>query len=202
MRVTPGSSDTPANLVPEVEKGDDERCIARIAAGDAGALGELYDRYARVIFGVVYRIVESPEAAEEVAQDVFHAVWRRAGTYSRDRGSFKSWLFSISRNAAIDWRRTNGRHVADEPSSEGMELVADMNIEDRVLVNARAEGIRLAVAALPPETRQALALAYWMGLSQSEIARRTGVPLGTVKSRIRSGMQKLRARLSGEEGQW
>ena len=202
MRVEHGPSDGALHVVSHAEASDDGRCIARIAAGDASALGELYDRYSRVVFGVVLRIVESPEAAEEVAQDVFHAVWRRASTYRRERGSVKGWLFQIARNAAIDWRRTKGRHAAQEESSEGADLAADMNVEDRVLVNARAEGVRLAVAALPQETREVLALAYWMGLSQSEIAARTGVPLGTVKSRIRSGLQKLRAHLAGEEAQW
>jgi RNA polymerase sigma-70 factor (ECF subfamily) len=202
MRVEPGSSTAPLHVVSDGEKGDDGRCIARIAAGDADALGELYDRYARVVFGVVLRLVGSPEAAEEVAQDVFHSVWRRAGTFRPERGSVKGWLFQIARNAAVDWRRTRGRHAADEETTEGADLVGDMNVEERVLVNARAEGVRLAVAALPAETRQALALAYWMGLSQTEIAAKTGVPLGTVKSRIRSGMQKLRSRLVGEEAQW
>jgi len=202
MRSGPGSSTTPLHLVPDDERSDDERSIARIAAGDADALGELYDRYGRVVFGVVLRIVDSPEAAEEVAQDVFHAVWRRADTYRRERGSLKGWLLSISRNAAIDWRRTKGRHVATEETTDGAELIADMDVAESAVVNARAEGVRLAVAALPPETRQALALAYWMGLSQSEIAAKTGVPLGTVKSRIRSAMQRLRARLGDEEERW
>ena len=202
MRSGPGSSGGPLRVVSDAEASDDRRCIARIAAGDAGALGELYDRYSRVVFGVVLRIVASPEAAEEVAQDVFHAVWRRAGTYRPERGSVKGWLFQIARNAAIDRLRTVDRHASDEGTMEGVDLAADMNVEDRVLVNARAEGVRLAVAELSPETREALALAYWMGLSQTEIAAKTGVPLGTVKSRIRSGMQKLRARLAGEEAQW
>ena len=202
MRAEPGPSAGPVHVVSDAEASDDGRCIARIAAGDAGALGELYDRYARVGFGVVRRIVRSPEAAEEVAQDVFHTVWRRAATYRRDRGSVKGWLFQIARNAAIDRLRTTDRHARDEETTEGADLVADMNVEDRVLVNARAEDVRLAVAALPVETREALALAYWMGLSQTEIAARTGVPLGTVKSRVRSGLQKLRASLGGEEARW
>jgi RNA polymerase sigma-70 factor (ECF subfamily) len=198
MRVEPGSSATRLHVVSDVEKGDDGRCIARIAAGDADALGELYDRYSRVVFGVALRMVQSPEAAEEVAQDVFHAVWRRAASYRSERGAVKGWLLQIARNAAIDWRRTKGRHASDEETTEGSDLAADMNVEESVLMNARAEGVRLAVSELPGETRQALALAYWMGLSQSEIAAKTGVPLGTVKSRMRSGMQKLREHLAGE----
>jgi RNA polymerase sigma-70 factor (ECF subfamily) len=202
MRADPGSSTRPLHLVPDHERGDDERSIARIAAGDAGALGELYDRYARIVFGVAQRIVGGPEAAEEVTQDAFHSVWRRASSYRPERGSVKGWLMRIARNAAIDRLRTTDRHARDEETTEGADLVADMNVEERVLLNARAESVRLAVAALPAETRQALALAYWMGLSQSEIAAKTGVPLGTVKSRIRSGMEKLRARLAGEAAQW
>jgi RNA polymerase sigma-70 factor (ECF subfamily) len=202
MRIEPGSSTTALHVVSDGEKGDDGRCIARIAAGDADALGELYDRYARVIFGVVLRVVGGPESAEEVTQDVFHAVWRRASTYRRERGSVKGWLLRIARNAAIDRLRTKDRHAGDEVTTERVDLAADMNVEESVIVNARAEGVRLAVAALPLETRQALSLAYWTGLSQTEIAARTGVPLGTVKSRMRSGMQRLRERLAGEKAQW
>ena len=194
-----GASDTRPGVVLPAEIGDDERRIARIAAGDAEALGELYDRYSRVAFGVILRIVGRPEAAEEVVQDVFHSVWRRAGTYRRERGAPRTWLLQIARNAAIDWTRTKGRH-GDEPSVDDLLLVADMNVEEHALAGARAESVRAAVATLPPDTRQALALAYWGGLSQSEIAARTGVPLGTVKTRIRSGMQKLRDRLAEEAG--
>jgi RNA polymerase sigma-70 factor (ECF subfamily) len=148
------------------------------------------------VFGVLYRILGAPEPAEEVAQDAFHAVWRRAATYRADRGSVRTWLLAIARNAAIDWRRTKGRRVEREAViDEAAELIEELRVDDRVIANLRAERVRAAVASLPDEQRIVLSLAFWSGLSQSEIAERTGTPLGTVKSRVRLGMSKLRDRL-------
>ncbi|MBI3522657.1 MAG: sigma-70 family RNA polymerase sigma factor [Chloroflexi bacterium] len=176
--------------------------IGRIAAGDAEALGELYDRYGRVVFGVLYRMLGSPEVAEEVTQDAFHSVWRQAGSYRPERGAVRTWLLAIGRNAAIDWRRTRGKRTEREAViDEAAELFEELRVEDRVLASLRAERIRAAVGTLPVEQRQVLALAFWGGLSQSEIAERTGTPLGTVKSRVRLGMTKLRERLAGEAEQ-
>ncbi|MBI2773359.1 MAG: sigma-70 family RNA polymerase sigma factor [Chloroflexi bacterium] len=176
--------------------------VARIAAQDARALGELYDAYGRVVFGVGFRIAGSPEAAEEVAQDVFQAVWRQARSYRAERGSVRTWLLAIARNAAIDWGRTHGRRSNREYSLDAAPgLVAEVQVEERVIASLRAERIRVAVRMLPTEQRDVVALAFWGGLSQTEIAARAGIPLGTVKSRIRLGMEKLRERLGpgGEE---
>jgi len=135
----------------------------------------------------------APEPAEEVAQDAFHAVWRRARSYRADRGSVRTWLLAIARNAAIDWRRTKGRRVEREAAiDEAAELVEDTHVDERVIASLRAERVRAAIAALPDEQRVVLSLAFWSGLSQREIAERTGTPLGTVKSRVRLGMAKLR----------
>jgi RNA polymerase sigma-70 factor (ECF subfamily) len=178
---------------------DDGALVARIARGDAVALGELYDRYGRTVFGVLYRVLGTPEPAEEVAQDAFHAVWRRAATYQADRGSVRTWLLAIARNSAIDWRRTKGKRIEREAAiDEAAELVEEIRVDDRVIASLRAERVRAAVASLPDEQRLALSLAFWSGLSQTEIAARTGVPLGTVKSRVRLGMTKLRDRLQLE----
>ena len=175
---------------------EDGRWLARVVQGDAEALGALYDRHGRVVFGLLYRMLGSPEAAEEVAQDAFHAVWRRAGTYRSDRGSVRAWLLTIARNAAIDWRRTKGKRLEREAAiDEATVLVDEIRVEDRVIATLGAERVRAAVAALPPEQREVLSLAFWSGLSQTEIAARTAVPLGTVKSRVRLGMAKLRERL-------
>lgn len=171
--------------------------LQRIAAGDAGALGELYDAYGRTVLAVIGRMLESPEAAEEVAQDVFHSVWRRAGDHRPDRGSVRTWLLAIARNAAIDWRRTKGKRVEREVELDiAATRPSDSSVEETVLTSLRAERVREGVRALPPEQRDVLALAFWGGLSQSEIAARTGTPLGTVKSRVRLGMEKLRQHLA------
>lgn len=194
----PLSSLTTSDVVSADTTGEDGRWLARIAQGDADALGTLYDRYGRVVFGLLYQMLGSPEAAEEVAQDAFHAVWRRARTYHAERGSVRVWLLAIARNAAIDWRRTKGKRLAREAAIDEADALADeTRLEDRVIATLRAERVRAAVAALPTEQREVLSLAFWSGLSQSEIAARTATPLGTVKSRVRLGMAKLRERLVG-----
>jgi len=178
---------------------EDEQLLERIAGMDPTAIRELYDRYGRTLFGVLYRMLGDPEAAEEVAQDAFHAVWRQARTYRNDRGSVRTWLLAIGRNAAIDWRRTKGRRIERETVIEqAAEIVIESRVEDRVIAGLQAARVRAAVETLPDEQRTAVSLSFWGGLSQSEIAERTGTPLGTVKSRVRLGMAKLRDRLAAE----
>ncbi len=173
--------------------------MSRVAGGDADALGELYDRYGRVVFGVIYRMLGSPESAEEVVQNAFHSVWRQATAYRPERGSVRTWLLAIARNAAIDWRRSKGNRIDRETViDESLSLVDDLRVEDRVIAGLRAQRVRAAVASLPSEQREVLSLAFWSGLSQTEIAKRTGAPLGTVKSRVRLGMARLRERLEEE----
>jgi RNA polymerase sigma-70 factor (ECF subfamily) len=182
-----------------LDKADDVRLVERIAAGDAEALGELYDRYGRVAFGVLYRMLPGPEAAEEVAQDAFHSVWREARSYRADRGAVRTWLLAICRNAAIDWRRTRGKRSEREVAIDtAADLLADVPVDERVVTALRAERVRAAVSELPMEQREVLTLAFWGGYSQSEIAARTNTPLGTVKSRVRLAMNKLRERLVEE----
>ena len=181
------------------EISDDAELVRRIAARDAEALGELYDRHGRVVFAVVYRMVGASDAAEEVTQDVFPAVWRRIGTYRADRGAFRGWLLTIARNAAIDWQRTKRkRYEREAPIDEAFTLADDVRVEEQVTIRLRDVRVRAAVEALSPEQRETLDLAFWQGLSQTEIATRTGVPLGTVKSRVRLAMAKLRDGLAAE----
>ena len=174
--------------------------MSRVAGGDADALGELYDRYGRGVFGVIYRMLGSPESAEEVVQNAFHSVWREAHAYRPERGSVRTWLLAIARNAAIDWRRSKGSRMDRESLiDESLMLVDEQRVEDRVIASLRAQRVRAAVASLPLEQREVLSLAFWLGLSQTEIAQRTGAPLGTVKSRARLGMARLREWLVEEE---
>jgi len=188
------------DLVATDTASEDRRLMSRLARGDADALGELYDQYGRVVFGVLYRMLGSPESAEEVAQNAFHSVWRQAGTYRPERGSVRTWLLAIARNAAIDWRRSKGNRMArDTVIDDALALVDDMRVEERVIASLRAQRVRAAVAALPREQREVLTLAFWSGLSQTEIASRTGAPLGTVKSRVRLGMSRLRESLADDE---
>jgi RNA polymerase sigma-70 factor, ECF subfamily len=178
---------------------DDATLINLIAQQEADALAVLYDRYSRLIFSVVRYIVGDGRTAEEVTLDVFTMVWRKARLYQGDRASVTAWLTSIARHRAIDvLRRERVRpdlhslswsEVAIEPPATGQ------NPEAATAMVMEQHRIRSALAQLPPEQRQAIALAYFRGQSQSEIASTLNQPLGTVKTRIRLGLQKLRQML-------
>jgi RNA polymerase sigma-70 factor (ECF subfamily) len=144
-------------------------------------------------------MLPSPETAEEVLQDAFHAVWRRAGSYRPDRGSLRTWLLAIARNAAIDWRRTRGRRLERERPLDDARGTADPAVEARLERALRSEPVRAALAKLPAEQREVIVLGFYGGLTQAEIAQRVGAPLGTVKSRARLAFAKLRESLEGQE---
>lgn len=171
---------------------DDHALVARVVARDAEALAELYDRYGRVVFGVLHRMLPSPEAAEEVCQDVFDRFWRAAASYRQDRAAVRTWLLAIARNAAIDWRRTKGKRVERESELGDAIALPATSVEDLVDQQFDAVAVRTLLARLPVEQRDCLILAFWHGYSQSEIAALTATPVGTIKSRVRLGMQKLR----------
>jgi RNA polymerase sigma-70 factor (ECF subfamily) len=176
----------------------DDALLIAIQERDDAALGALYDRYGRLAFGVAYRVLGERGAAEDVVQDAFLNVWRRASSYQAGRGSVRSWLLTIVRNLAIDRRR--GRHRREMTDVQldvvNYALGADGEELFSVVSDAiEAEQVRQAVAALPPDQSQPILLAYFGGLTHQEIADQTGTPLGTVKSRMRLGLQKLRAAL-------
>jgi RNA polymerase sigma-70 factor (ECF subfamily) len=187
-----------ADLVANDSPAQDQALLERIATGDAEALGDLYDRYGRTVFGVLYGMLPTPEAAEEVVQDVFHAVWREARSYRPERGTVRGWLLRIGRNAAIDWRRTKGKRLERESPLEAAASHADPVAEEALESTFRSERVRSALADLPAEQREVLVLSFYRGLTQTEIAQRAGIPLGTVKGRARLAMAKLRASLAGE----
>lgn len=166
----------------------DEELVQRCAAGDRAALGALYDRYGVLVFSLVVRVLGEGMAAEEVTQDAFLSVWRRSGDYSLQRGRVLPWLLTIARNRAVDElrrRRITATHVelADETALQpGLEDVALSRLQ-----------VRRALAELPEAQRQALELAYYGGMTQQEIAEYLHTPLGTIKTRMRLGLQRLRA---------
>lgn len=181
---------------------DDGRLIQAMARGDVSALGTLYDRYAPLVFGLAARVTGSPADAEEVLQDVFVQAWSQAGLFASARGTPRTWLLTIARSRAIDRRRRRRR---DEGAGAAGEEVLDPgeNPEADVEGRGRREAVRKALTLLPPEQRAAIELAYFGGLTHVEIAMRTGDPLGTVKGRLRLGMEKLRGLLGpllGERG--
>jgi RNA polymerase sigma-70 factor, ECF subfamily len=179
----------------------DEQLVSRIAGGDASALEQLYDRYVRQCFGLAMRLLggDAP-LAEEVVQEVFLKVWSRPTSYSPEKGHFISWLLSLVHHRCIDeLRRRSRTEVALEAPETGsvLDTAPDPapNPGERVVLEEQRRSVRQALAAIPPEQRQLLELAYYRGLSQSEIAARVGQPLGTVKTRMRSGLRHLRSLL-------
>ncbi len=175
----------------------DEELMTMIAEGRAGALEALYDRYAGLAYGLSLRILRDRESAEEVVQDTFVAVWRRAYTYDPEHGRLYSWLFKIARNRAIDeLRRRSSPRRGGAAQRQDLEEAAYPAQDPEALEAVRAAELRTVVGgaleALPGDQREVLEMAYLGGLSQREIADKTGIPLGTVKTRTRLALKKLR----------
>jgi RNA polymerase sigma-70 factor (ECF subfamily) len=181
---------------------NDETLITLISRADENALGGLYDRYSRLVYSVALNTIADPARAEEITQDVFVRVWESAKTYRSEQGRVATWLTSITRNRAIDvYRRGRVRHENLHISWEEIESLnspAPQNVEAEVDLVQRQRRVRWAVAQLPEDQKQALGLAFFQGLSHLEIAEALSEPLGTVKTRIRLGMQKLRLLLQSE----
>jgi RNA polymerase sigma-70 factor (ECF subfamily) len=173
----------------------DVALLERVAARDALAVGELYDRHSRLLYGVILRILRVPSEAEEVLQDVFLVVWNRVDTYDGTLGSPAAWLARIARNRAIDRLRTNaarGRVVASLPA----EAPPGDDPESDASMGEQRRAVARALDALAHEQRVLIEEAYYFGFTQSELAERHNLPLGTVKTRIRTGLSALREQLS------
>ncbi len=195
---------------------DDGELASRIAGGDEAAFAEAYDRHADIVYGSVMRLLHDREAAEEVVQDVYLAVWRHAGQFRPAAGSLLGWVLGIARNKAVDRVRAAGRRprlvVVGDPGDERDDALeramaagrpvhglgeGDLGPEE-VATRAWARAVvRSAMSAMPPQEQQAIRLAYDEGLTQVEIAERLGWPLGTVKTRTRRALSTLRAALEG-----
>jgi RNA polymerase sigma-70 factor (ECF subfamily) len=175
--------------------------IALTAQGDQTALATFYDRTSPQVFGLIYKILNNHEAAEEVTLDVYTQVWRQAHTYDATRGAPGAWLMTLARTRAIDRFRAGAAEHGRIESLDAVKLFAsgDDTPEQDVEDQERRRYVQQALAVLTAEQREAVALAYFYGLSQSEIAEKLRLPLGTVKTRIRSGMIKLREALAPYE---
>ena len=169
-----------------------------MARGDESALGRIYDRYRLILFGLLVRILHSREEAEDVLQEVFLQVWRRAGDFDEARGRAFTWLVTVARSRAIDRLRALGSRARLAEAVPAAEQIGDAAQE--AFQSEQAEVVRHALAQIPTDQRQALLLAYFEGLTQMEIAARLGAPLGTVKTRMRAGMMKLRELLHEQKG--
>jgi RNA polymerase sigma-70 factor, ECF subfamily len=183
----------------------DERLVEALEFRDERALETLYDRHGDYVYSVCLRMVGDVQLAEDLSQEVFLRLWRRPDLYDVSRGRFLTWLLSVARNRAIDERRSRGRRFRFEtpPSintEEMLELAPTSEERDHAVVSEERIVVQRALATLPPEQRLAIQLAYFGGYTQQEIAQGLHQPLGTVKTRIRLGLQKLRALLMEQHG--
>ena len=177
----------------------DHTALERMARGDSDGLAELYDRHGRLVYSLALRILRDQGDAEDVVQEVFSQAWRQALRYQASRGNVVAWLMNLARSRAID--RLRNRRSRPEPVSEATAVV-DMPdlaqpVDEQLALSGRAEQIRSAVDELSLLQRVAIELAFYEGLTHAEIAERLELPLGTVKTRIRQGLLKLKDRLAG-----
>jgi RNA polymerase sigma-70 factor (ECF subfamily) len=178
----------------------DEDLISLVQAGDPDAFAPLYDRHSRAAFSLAHRMMGERQVAEDLAQDAFLKVWRGASSYRAERGSVRTWILSVVHNRGIDQlrsqasrRRTRERAQAEAPTSQPSEAFSE------AWKNARREQVREALGTLPQEQLKILELAYFSGYTHAEIAELVGLPLGTVKGRMRLGLKKIRAYFESRE---
>ena len=175
---------------------EDRDLIRRMASNDAEALGKFYDRYNRLAFVLVLRIVGNREDAEDVLVDVFWQAWLQASRYDASRGKPIAWLLTIARTRAIDCIRSSSRHQTQREDVEDVKTPAGNPSEPDAFVLADTrKGVQEALQTLSEQQRTVLEMAYFQGMSHTEIAAALGLPLGTVKDRIRTGMLHLKKRL-------
>jgi RNA polymerase sigma-70 factor (ECF subfamily) len=170
----------------------DEELLLALAGEDLAALDTLYARYGGLAFSLALRITRDREVAEEVVQEAFLSIWRRSATYCESRGGARSWLLSIVHHRAIDAVRARSARGFSVPLDDELPLASADDPESEVVRTLDREAIQKALASLPDEQRRCIVLAYFGGLTYPEIAERLGVPLGTVKSRLRLALEKLR----------
>ena len=190
----PGVSRLPIVQVVAPGPMTDGELIARVGEGDSGAFELLYRRYARPVFALALRRLGDRGRAEDAVQETFASVWRSAGSYRLERGPGAPWLYAVARNAIVDRHRARGDPVA-EPVDEASHYSGP---PERAEAGWIAWRVHRALAELPHQERRLIELAYWSGLSQSEIAEFLNVPLGTVKTRTRSALARLADLLDGE----
>lgn len=187
----------------DYKKFSDQTLLQLMEQKDENALGELYDRYSRLVYSIALNSLGEWAVAEEITQDVFFRVWKNAASYRKESGKVATWIAGITRNRSIDEiRRLSIRPEAEANFWEDGEsdLWADTaDVEQNVELSQQSNRVRMSVASLPAEQRQALTYAYFLGFSHSEIARLLDEPLGTIKTRIRLAMKKIKIDLEGSD---
>ena len=194
-RAAAGTSDAPTRY----EGADDRALVALVTEGDGGALEALYGRYGRACYGLARRIVVDEQLAQDVVQEVFLTLWRDASRFDATRGGFSTYLLSMTHHKSVDCVRREETVRKRRTSSELLEEreSTDPRPDDAAWTTMRRDRVRTALGTLPEVQREALALAYFGGYTQREIAGLTSTPLGTVKTRMLTGMRRLRGSLAG-----
>ena len=178
----------------QAEVPPDGALVSRLLQKDVSAFEELYDRHSRLVYGLVLRILQQAATSEEVVQDIFLQLWRNASQYDTSRGPFLPWLLTLARNRALDQLRLKSERQRrrEDQTEELPPVVSAPNFERDIDEKRRAQRVRELMASLQPQQKRAIELAYFEGLSHSEIAEKLQEPLGTVKSWIRNGLLKLK----------
>jgi RNA polymerase sigma-70 factor (ECF subfamily) len=178
----------------------DEAVVALVARSDQEALGELYDRFGRVSYGLALRVLRDEKLAEDAVQEGFLAAWRNADRFMPERAKAGTWLLTLVHRRAVDLVRREERRRA-EPLPEVAEPVREESAEEDAWLRFERERVQLALRKLPDQQREALELAYYGGFTQSELAERLGQPVGTIKSRMFAGLARLRELLAEPNGE-
>jgi RNA polymerase sigma-70 factor (ECF subfamily) len=182
----------------------DEALVALVARGDENALAELYDRVSRIAYGLALRVLRDERHAEDAVQEAFLQVWRSAASFRAERAKASTWILTLVHRRAVDLVRREERRQTEPLAEEGETAQAPERTEEAAWLRFERERVQKALSQLPDVQREALELAYYGGFSQSELADRLGVPLGTIKSRMFAGLARLRELLddSTQEGSW
>ena len=174
----------------------DEALVALVARGEEFALSELYERFGRVAYGLALRVVRDAALAEDAVQDAFLTVWRTAGRFMPERAKASTWILTLVHRRAVDLVRREERRRAEPLEVAGAALGADAAADETAWLRFERERVQRALSALPDQQREAIELAYYGGFTQSELADRLGLPLGTIKSRMFAGLSRLRELLT------
>jgi RNA polymerase sigma factor (sigma-70 family) len=182
----------------------DEALVALVARGDEDALAELYDRVGRIAYGLAFRVLRSEQLAEDAVQEGFLAAWRSAAGFRAERAKASTWILTLVHRRAVDLVRREERRRTEPLDEELTAGAGEERTEEAAWLRFERERVQAALKQLPDTQREAIELAYYGGFSQSELADRLGVPLGTIKSRMFAGLARLRELLddSAQEGSW
>lgn len=205
MRIKSESSILRTNDELAISRLSDEALVAQVARGDSAALEALYDRHNSTVLGLTLKIIGDRAAAEDILQETFWRVWKSADTFQSQRGSFTSWLFRIARNLAIDVYRRNNVRPQVMPDDDGSVSVLDrtpdpdMDVAEQAQAVLQNKQVRGAMSSLPGVQRQVIEMAYFYGMTRQEIAEVTGEALGTIHTRARLALQKLKEELERQK---